>query len=394
MKKVLLTGLTGQDGSYMAEHLLGMENVLVFGMVRRTAQIHDQNFRHLRDHPRLKIVRGDLLDSVSLNALVQEIQPDYFINFAAQSFVGDSWKIPEETFMASAVGVLKCLEAVRKYAPACRFYNAGSSEQFGDVIYSPQDANHPFRPRSPYGAAKCAAHHLVKVYRESYNLYAIQGMLFNHESERRGEEFVTRKITKGFARIASAARDGKPIEPIRLGNIDSKRDWSHASDFVDAIWRMLNQDLYRQEIKDVMYKQGSILLPFAIERKNIESMAPLLKEYVVASGETHTVRDFINICIDYIGCEAEWRGHKENEQLILNKNVPLVVIDPEFYRPADVNLLLGNPAEICKDLEWKPKISFDKMVKRMLECDLNESGIIVSTVGSVPETAPQAPSAS
>lgn len=369
MKRVIVTGLTGQDGSYMADYLLAKDDIEVHGMVRRTAQIHDQNFRHLKNHPRLKIVRGDLLDGSSLDSLVQSVHPDYFINFAAQSFVGDSWKIPEETFIATAVGVLKCLEAIRKYEPKCRFYNAGSSEQFGDVIYSPQDAKHPFRPRSPYGAAKCAAHHLVKVYRESYNLYAVQGMLFNHESERRGEEFVTRKITKGFSRIAKAIKDGKPFEPIHLGNIDSKRDWSHAMDFMDAVWRMLNQDTFRTD--------------FTAE--DWDSLVKGLKEYVVASGEMHTVRDFIKVITDELGYDCYWMGEGKNETLVFDacfanqvgiQNLTLIVIDPEFYRPADVNTLLGDPTDAIQELGWKPKIPFDKMTKRMLECDLYESGIV------------------
>lgn len=368
MKRVIVTGLTGQDGSYMADYLLAKDDIEVYGMVRRTAQIHDQNFRHLKANPRLKIVRGDLLDSSSLDSLVQDINPDYFINFAAQSFVGDSWKIPEETFIATAVGVLKCLEAIRKYRPQCRFYNAGSSEQFGDVIYSPQDSKHPFRPRSPYGAAKCAAHHLVKVYRESYDLYAVQGLLFNHESERRGEEFVTRKITKGFARIAKAMKDGQPFEPIHLGNVDAKRDWSHALDFMDAVWRMLNQEQHRP----------------GFYPKDWKSLVSNLREYVVASGQTHTVRDFIQVITNELGYDCYWMGEGAKEGLVLNssfvntcgiKSSWLVTIDPEFYRPADVNTLLGNPADAVTELGWKPQIPFDKMTKRMLECDLYESGI-------------------
>ena len=373
MKKVIITGITGQDGSYMADYLLRQEDIEVYGMARRTAQIHDQNFRHLLKNPRLKIVRGDLLDSTSIDTLVQDIHPDYFINFAAQSFVGDSWKIPEETFMASAVGVLKCLEAIRKYGPQCRFYNAGSSEQFGDVIYSPQDAKHPFRPRSPYGAAKCAAHHLVKVYRESYNLYAVQGMLFNHESERRGEEFVTRKITKGFARIAKAIKEGQPFEPIRLGNIDAKRDWSHASDFMDAVWKMLNQESFNPELSR-MFHGNPYRLPC-----HLSELSKHVKEYVVASGETHTVRDFIKVITDVLGYDCYWVGKGTSERLVLNACIltcDLVVIDTEFYRPADVNTLLGDPTNIIKELGWKPQIPFDKMTKRMLEYDLYESGIV------------------
>jgi GDPmannose 4,6-dehydratase len=381
LKKVLITGLTGQDGSYMAEHLLAMPDIEVYGMVRRTAQIHDTNFRHLLGNPRLKIVRGDLSDGTSLATLVKEIKPDYFINLAAQSFVADSWLIPEETFMTGAVGVLKCLEAIRKYHPTCRFYNAGSSEQFGDVIYTPQDEEHPFRPRSPYGAAKCAAHHLVKVYRESYNLYALQGLLFNHESERRGGEFVTRKITKGLARIRTAIQRGEPFEPIVLGNIDAKRDWSHASDFVDAIWRMLNQELHNPAL--LQFCQDKVV---GIE----EALPSLIKEYVIASGEAHTVREFIDTAVEHLGFDTFWDGEGVNEQLAFTatprmvnmalKSFCLVKIDKAFYRPADVTTLLGTPKRAVSDLGWRPKISFDILVKRMLESDLNESGFIDFTV--------------
>ena len=367
MKKIIITGVTGQDGSYMSEYCLERGDCEVYGMVRRTAHIHDHNYRHLKENPNFHVVRGDLLDGSSLDQLVQEIQPDYFINFASQCFVGDSWRIPEETFMAGAVGVLKCLESVRKYCPTCRFYNAGSSEQFGDVIYSPQDISHPFRPRSPYGAAKCAAQYLVKVWRESYKLYAVQGILFNHESKRRGEEFVTRKITKGFARIAKAIKEGKEFEPIYLGNIDAKRDWSHAIDFMDAVWRMLNQEEHRPELKDV------------------EAMSPLLKEYVVASGETHTIREFIKVCTDHLGYDCVWDGHGEREFLRFNleffnkshlKSAALVKIDPSFYRPADINILCGNPEAVKKELGWKQTIPFDILVKRMLKSDLYDAGII------------------
>lgn len=382
-KKVLITGITGQDGPYMAELCLNWGHE-VYGMVRRTAQIHDKNFRHLTMNPNFKIVRGDLLDAVSINTLVQDIKPDYFINFAAQSFVGDSWKIPEETFVVTAVGVLRCLEAIRKYHPSCRFYNAGSSEQFGDVICTPQNETHPFRPRSPYGAAKCAAMHLVKVYRESYELYAIQGMLFNHESERRGEEFVTRKITKGLARIAKAIQNGHKFESIHLGNLSACRDWSHASDFVDAIWRMLNQEQFNidiwQSVCDLPKEQWTKILSANI------------KEYVVASGETHTIRDFITSCIVHlqnVGVmpPCQWSGADMDEKLLIddtyakehNLSREIVTIDSTFYRPADVHLLLGDPSLIRKDLGWKQKISFDTLTKRMVDSDLYEAGVLTNT---------------
>lgn len=375
MKKVFITGITGQDGSYMAEYCLDLGHQ-VFGMARRASTLNDKNFKHLLSNPNFQIVYGDLLDGYSLNALVKEIVPDYFINLAAQSFVGVSWQIPEETFMCDAVGVLKCLEAVRNYAPSCRFYNAGSSEQFGDVNYAPQDELHPFRPRSPYGAAKCAAHHLVKVYRESYNLYAVQGLLFNHESERRGEEFVTRKITKGIARIIEAIKAGQSFDPIHIGNIYAKRDWSHAADFVDGIWRMLNQDEFNSELKEIADN-----LDETHNSWNLDIIANL-KEYVLASGETHTVKDFFEICFKELKLNGRWVGEGVDEQYVLDnylgdvnglKSFVVVKVDKKFFRPAEVNLLLGNSALARKDLGWNPQISFDKMVKRMLYSDLNET---------------------
>lgn len=390
-KKVLITGITGQDGSYMAEYCLNKGHQ-VYGMVRRTSTLNDKNFKHLYSNPNFKVVNGDLLDGPSLNTIVKEIEPDYFINLAAQSFVGVSWKIPEETFMVDAVGVLKCLEAIRNHAPLCRFYNAGSSEQFGDVIEYPQNETHPFRPRSPYGAAKCAAHHLVKVYRESYNLYAVQGLLFNHESERRGEEFVTRKITKGIARILKAIDEGKPFEPIRLGNLDAKRDWSHAEDFVDGIWRMLNQDEYNLVIRGMLNandKLSRIRGEDGLER--VEKLQKILiknlKEYVLASGKTVTVRDFVDAALKHAGIEGSWQGAGVNEQFILAnhildtvnvKSAVVVSVSPEFFRPAEVNLLLGDSELARAELGWEPKIDLDKMVRRMLESDLNESGIRTS----------------
>lgn len=371
-KTIVITGLTGQDGSYMAEYCLNLGHT-VYGMARRTAQIHDSNYRHLVSNPNFKVLRGDLLDGGSIDEIVKEVKPDYFINFAAQSFVGDSWKIPEETFMAGAVGVLKCLEAVRKYAPNCRFYNAGSSEQFGDVIYSPQDEKHPFRPRSPYGAAKCSAHHLVKVYRESYGLYAVQGLLFNHESERRGIEFVTRKITKGVARIAQAVSRKEDFSPIELGNIYAKRDWSHAEDFVDGIWRMLNQEQFVDIPWDL----------FTDEREQTKYYSTMIKEYVLSSEETHTIKEFIDTAFKHANIEGIWVGEGLKEVFVRTIQYPnaqvgggcLVKINSEFYRPNEVELLFGDSTLARKELGWKPKISFDKLVKRMVDYDLYEAGV-------------------
>jgi GDPmannose 4,6-dehydratase len=377
MAKVLITGVTGQDGSYMADLCLSLGHQ-VFGMVRRTSTINNINYKHLIGNPKFKIVYGDLLDGHSLDSLCRNILPDYFINFAAQSFVGCSWDIPEETFMAGAVGVLKCLEVIRKNVPGCRFYNAGSSEQFGDVIYSPQNLDHPFRPRSPYGAAKTAAHSLVKVYRESYKLYAIQGILFNHESERRGEEFVTRKITKGIGGIVKAIRDKQPFEPIRLGNLDAKRDWSHAEDFIEGVWRMLNQEEYNPEIKKLapyVSRGSGILLP----RPKEEYLSKVVREYVLSSNETHSVREFCEKACKLAGLDGYWTGDGVNETFELAnyildigdvKSTTIFAVDSKFYRPAEVELLLGDSTPARKELGWKPKNSFDNLVKRMLERDV------------------------
>lgn len=338
-KKVLITGVTGQDGSYMAEYLLNTSEYEVYGVIRRSSTKNYKNIEHLINRSKFKIITGDLSDSQSIDNLVREIQPDYFINLAAQSFVAASWEIPEQTFDVDAMGVIRCLESIRKHAPKCRFYNAGSSEELGNVDYSPQDEKHPLKPRSPYGAAKAAARHIVKVYRESYNLYAIQGLLYNHESERRGEEFVTRKITKNIARIKQAIDYGFEFEPLELGNIDAKRDWSHAEDFVKGIWLMLNQ-----------------------EDPN---------EFILSSGETHTVREFIEKAFNIVGLHGKWVGQGIDQCFYLeNSTIKLVSINSKFYRPAEVDLLLGNSNKARIELNWKPEISFDSLIKRMVDNDL------------------------
>jgi GDPmannose 4,6-dehydratase len=336
-KKVIITGVTGQDGSYMADLLLEETHYEVFGMVRRASTNNHHNIKHLLTNPKFKLITGDLTDSQSIDNIIREIKPDFFINLAAQSFVGASWQIPEQTFDIDAVGVIRCLEALRKHAPSCRFYNAGSSEELGNVDYSPQDENHPLKPRSPYGAAKAAARHIVKVYRESYNLFAIQGLLYNHESPRRGEEFVTRKITKEIAKIKKAIDHGYEFEPLELGNIYAKRDWSHAKDFIRGIWMMLNQEFP--------------------------------KEYLLASGETHTVKEFIEKAFQYIKIRGSWSGKGLEEKYYFNNQI-LVQINPKFYRPAEVDLLLGNPAKSILELGWSPKISFDALIQEMVNNDL------------------------
>jgi GDPmannose 4,6-dehydratase len=346
-KRVLITGVTGQDGANLVEYLLANTTVKIFGTVRRCSNTNFINCKTFIDNKRFQLVYCDLSDSVSLDNLVQSIQPDYFINFAAQSFVGCSWDIPLQTFDVNATGVARCLEAIRRFKPTCKFYSAGSSEEFGDVISTPQDINHPIRPRSPYGASKAAAHHLVKIYRESYNLYAVHGILFNHEGTKRGEEFVTRKISKGVARIYHAIKNNQPFHPIELGNLDAKRDWSDSEDFVDGVWKMLNQE------------------------------KP--KDYILSSDETHSIREFAEKAFKAANIDGVWHGNGENEEFsIANamrktidfKSSVLVKINPKYYRPAEVELLLGDSSLARKELGWEPKISFDKLVERMVKFDI------------------------
>ena len=323
MKNVIITGISGQDGSYMVDYLLENTDYNIFGAVRRLSKPNYSNFSNHLDNKRFKVVTIDLSDSQSIDNVVREVNPDYFINFAAQSFVGSSWQIPEQTFDAGAMGVLRCLESVRKLSPKCRFYNAGSSEEFGDVKYFPQDEKHLLSPRSPYGAAKCAARHIVKVYRESYNLFAIQGYLFNHESPRRGEEFVTRKITKGVARIFKAIKNEQPFEPISLGNIDAMRDWGYAPDYVEAMWLMLQQD------------------------------QP--DDYVIATGETHSIREFLEIAFKTIEI-SDWNKY--------------VIQDPRMFRPAEVDVLRGDASKARTELKWQSRTSFEDLVKKMVYSDI------------------------
>ena len=339
MKSIIITGITGQDGSHMADFLLKDPNNFVYGAHRHLSVENHDNIKHLKDHPRFQKIELDLTDVESINNALKQYRPNYFINFAANSFVGNSWKMPINHMQTNCMGVLSCLEAIRNFSTHTRFYNAGSSEQFGDVIQTPQGIDHPFRPRSPYGASKCAAHHLVKVYRESYGIFAVQGILFNHEGVRRGEDFVTRKITKGVASIRKDLAAGKPFLPMELGNLDSKRDWSDAEDFVEGVWLMLNQD------------------------------APV--DYVLSSNETHSVREFVELAFEHAGVEGKWSGNGSSEIFLeKNSNKILVQINPKFYRPAEVDILWGDSNPARKELQWEPKTSFSNLVKKMVDNDL------------------------
>jgi GDPmannose 4,6-dehydratase len=345
-KTVVITGVTGQDGSHMVDFLLKNTDYLIFGGVRRLSVYNHENIKHIKSD-RFHLINFDLTDSHAISRTVEKLQPDYFINFAAQSFVASSWDFARQTWQTNSTAVLDILEAIRLYKPSCRLYQAGSSEEFGNVQYTPQDENHPLKPRSPYGASKAASRQLVKVYRESYNSYAIQGWLFNHEGTRRGEEFVTRKITKNVARIHNAIKSNKEFKPLELGNIDAKRDWSDAEDFVEGVWMMLNQDKYNPNYDGTP------------------------KEYIFSSNETHTIREFAEKAFAYAGISGEWIGEKEHEVYLSKDKKVLIQINPKFYRPAEVELLLGDSNRARKELNWQPKISFDKLIEKMVEWDLS-----------------------
>jgi len=341
MKKVIITGVTGQDGSFMADYLLKHTEHTIVAGVRRLSVKNHINIAHLLSHPRFKLIDLDVADQANTEMVISEEKPDYFINFAANSFVGVSWKMPVNHMETNAMAVMYQLEAIRKYCPKCRYYNAGSSEEFGDVLHAPQSELHPLRPRSPYGVSKASARHMVKVWRDSYNLFAIQGWLFNHEGTRRGEEFVTRKITKNVARIKNEYINGD-FEPLELGNVDAKRDWSDAEDFVKGVWLMLNQE------------------------------QP--KEYVLSSNETHTIREFVEEAFNFAGFGFEkcrWEGRGVNEKYYHEDKV-LVQINPEFYRPAEVDLLLGDSSSARRDLNWNPQTDFLELVRKMVAHDLRE----------------------
>lgn len=338
-KIALITGITGQDGSYLAELLLE-KGYKVYGIMRRKSSVDYGNIEHLKD--KVKLIYADMTDIVSLINAVKISQPDEVYNLAAQSFVGTSWEQPTATADIDATGVLNLLEAIRIAKPDARFYQASTSEMFGLVQEIPQKETTPFYPRSPYGVAKLYGHWITKNYRESYNMYACSGILFNHESERRGLEFVTRKITDAVARIRLGAQ-----ECLELGNLDAKRDWGHSKDYVKAMWLML-----QQENPD---------------------------DYVIATGETHKVREFVELSFKHVGIDITWSGEGVDEigrDKITGKIV--VKINPKFYRPAEVELLLGDPSKAKKNLEWELEVSFSELVKRMVESDLQKIEIEIN----------------
>ena len=313
-KIAFITGITGQDGSYLAELLLE-KGYKVYGMVRRASVDKYERIAHIMD--RIELVQGDLLDQYSLISALKAARPTEVYNLAAQSFVPTSWAQPVLTSEFTAIGVTRMLESIRLVDPGMRFYQASSSEMYGKIRETPQTESTPFYPRSPYGVAKVYGHYITVNYRESYDLFAVSGILFNHESPRRGLEFVTRKVTNGVARIKLGL-----AKEIRLGNLDAKRDWGFAGDYVEAMWLMLQQS------------------------------SP--DDFVVATGETRTVRELVQIAFEHVG--LDWERH--------------VVIDPAFLRPAEVDLLIGDPAKAKRELGWEPKVSFEQMIRMMVDADV------------------------
>jgi len=352
MKKALITGITGQDGSYLANFLLE-KGYQVHGIKRRSSLINTDRIDHLYQNPHVSkrkfiLHHGDLTDSTSLIRIIKEVQPDEIYNLAAQSHVAVSFEIPEYTANSDALGPLRILEAIRilKLEKKTKFYQASTSELYGLVDQSPQSETTPFYPRSPYGVAKLYAYWITVNYREAYNIFACNGILFNHESPVRGETFVTRKITRALVRIKLGIQ-----KTLYLGNLDAMRDWGHAKDYVEAQWLMLQQ-------------------------KNPE-------DFVIATGKQYSVRDFVNLAAKHLDMKIEWKGKGVNEMGYLEKK-NIIKVDPRYFRPTEVETLLGDISKAKKKLGWRPKITFEALVKEMIEEDLKTAKSETFLKNSVP----------
>lgn len=326
MPTAIVTGITGQDGSYLAELLLS-KGYVVHGIKRRSSSLNTQRIDHIFDHPNLELHYGDVTDSMCLTRLFNQIKPDEIYNLAAQSHVAVSFEQPEYTAQVDAMGTMRVLEAVRLLDLKCKVYQASTSELYGGVTSTKLNEDSPMVPKSPYACAKLYAYWMVRNYREAYNMYAVNGILFNHESPRRGETFVTRKITRG---IANWLKTGQPI---RLGNVYAVRDWGHAKDYVDAMWLMLQQDVP--------------------------------KDYVIATGMAYSVKEFVNICMHTLGYMVEWSGTGAYVD-----GSPLVRIDRRYYRPSEVNHLLGDSTRARTELGWEPKYNIQSIAEEMLKEDI------------------------
>jgi len=348
-RKALITGITGQDGSYLAELLLS-KGYEVHGVKRRSSLFNTERVDHIYQDPhaegrRFVMHYGDLNDASSLNHILRRVAPDEIYNLGAQSHVGVSFEVPEYTGEVTGLGTVRILEAIRETGARTRFYQASSSELFGEVVETPQRETTPFRPRSPYACAKAYSHYITVNYRESYGLFAAAGILFNHESPRRGETFVTRKITRAIARIAHGLQDR-----LFLGNMDAKRDWGFAGDYVEAMWRIMQHD-----VPD---------------------------DFVIATGETRSVREFCRRAFERAGMPLEWRGSGVDEVGVhAADGRVLVAVDPRYFRPAEVDMLLGDASKARRLLGWEPRTSFDELVDMMVAADMEATRRLVEGVG-------------
>ncbi len=350
MKKALITGITGQDGSYLTELLID-KGYEVHGIIRRSSSFNTGRIDHLYNNPdildkKMFLYHGDLTDSSNLNRLLEKIRPDEIYNLAAQSHVKVSFEVPEYTAEVDAIGTLRFLDAIKETGIETRFYQASTSELYGKAREIPQNEKTPFYPRSPYGVAKLYGYWIIVNYREAYNIFACNGILFNHESPRRGETFVSRKITRAAARIRYGIQD-----KLRLGNLDAQRDWGYAPEYVEGMWRMLQQE-----------EAG---------------------DYVLATGETHTVREFADHAFRELDMELEWKGKGKKEKGVLKNDLkplleespvitagtPVIEIDPHYFRPTEVDILIGDYSRASEELGWKPKIKFDELVRLMAKAD-------------------------
>ena len=334
MKKALITGITGQDGAYLAQHLL-KEGYEVYGAARRNSYYNTERLEILGVDKDVKIKEFELLEETNIRNVIESVKPDEVYNLGAQSFVGASFDTPLYTAEVTGLGTLRVLEAIRSISPETKFYQASSSEMFGKVMETPQNEETPFYPRSPYGVAKVYSHFITMNYRESYNIFGCCGILFNHESPLRGNEFVTKKISKAIARIKKGKQD-----QLVLGNLDAKRDWGFAGDYVEAMHLML------------------------------QSEKP--DDYVVSTGETHSVREFVEVTLNHAGIDFEWSGEGVDTVAIAkDSGKKIVVCSKDFYRPAEVDLLLGDCSKATKELGWKPKTKFESLAEMMIKYELN-----------------------
>jgi GDPmannose 4,6-dehydratase len=338
MKSAIITGINGQDGSYLAELLLEKEYE-VHGTIRRTSSFNTKRIDHLREHPRFKWHYADITDPVSISNLVSDLQPDEFYNLAAQSHVKISFEVPYYTGQVDAIGTLNVLEAIRTHSPKTKLYQASTSELYGKVQETPQTETTPFYPRSPYGVAKLYGFWIIKNYREAYNLFACNGILFNHTSPRRGENFVEKKIVDSLVEISK-----NPTRKLRLGNLNAKRDIGHATEYVEGMWRMLQHD------------------------------TP--DDFVLATGKTYSIREIVEMSSAYLGITIEWKGEGINEIGIWKeKNIPIIEIDKKYFRPSEVDLLIGDPTKAKEILRWESKLSLDQILKEMIEDQLKTYGL-------------------